>query len=362
MTLHRALYAAIAGFMLTAAASGGVAAQPSDKGSAAGLMTTTVGSAAAGSSYLADGQVEAVRETTVAPQVSGRVVTLTVHAGDQVKAGQLLVRIDPRAAQQNQAATAAQLAAAKAQLVAADRALERTRQLVEQKFLSPASLDRAEADQRAAAESVKALNAQVAGAATQTAWYTLTAPFDAVVTSVNTQIGDTAMPGKPLIQLHDPSALRIAVNVPAAVAARLNVKGTVSIDIPDAPEQVRNPAPGPIVIVAAADPVSHTQLVRIELPRGARDLHPGLFARVRLPLTGEAGVSAQRLTVPRSAVVARGDLRGVYVVDEHGVALRQVRIGRSDADEVEILAGIGSGEKIALDPVAAARVVGVVKK
>ncbi len=359
MTVHRGLLATIATLAVVAAVP--LAAQPGPQ-APADLATTTVGTAAGGAAYLADGQVEAVRETSISPQVSGQVITLTVRAGDKVKAGQLLVRIDPRAAQQNQAAAVAQLAAAKAQLVAADRSLERTRQLVAQKFLSPATLDRAEADQRAAAESVKALNAQMAGAATQTGWYTLNAPFDAIVTSVSTQIGDTAMPGKPLLQLHDPSALRVAVNVPAAVVSRLDLQGRPVIDIPDAPAEARSPTAGTVVIVAAADPVSHTQLVRIDLPPATGAIQPGLFARVRLPMAGEAPPAGARLMVPSSAVVARGDLRGVFVVDTHGVALRQVRIGRAHADEVEVLAGVSSGEKIATDPVAAARVAGVVKK
>lgn len=324
------------------------------------VPTVQVGTVAAGASYVADGQVEAVRQTVIAPQVSGRVTLLAVKAGDAVRAGQVLVRIDARAAEQNQAATAAQLAAARAQLIAAERNLERTRKLVEQKFLSPNTLDRVEADQRAAAETVKALSAQTAGAAAQTGWHTIAAPFDAVVASVTTEVGDTAMPGKPLLQLHDPAALRIATNVPAALAARIEPAGAagaaVAIEIPDAPAEARRPAAGRVTVVAAADPVSHTQLVRIDLPRGLAGLTPGLFARVRLPLAGETAATASRLTVPSAALVTRGDLRAVYVADRQGgFVLRQVRVGRMQGDGFEVLAGLSDGEAVALDPVAAAR-------
>jgi len=332
--------------------------QQTPAASPARLATATVGSVAAGARYLADGQVEAARETPITSQVSGQVLVRTVREGDRVRAGQVLVRIDPRAAQQNQAAITAQLAGARAQLVAADRNLERSRELVAQKFLSPATLDRAEAEQRAAAETVKALAAQAAGAATQTGWHTIVAPFDAVVTSVSTEVGDTALPGKPLMQLHDPSALRVAVNVPAAIAARIDAQGQPAIEIPDAAPASRQPAAGALVVVPAADPLSHTQLVRIDLPRRIAGLHPGLFARVWLPVAREAGAEAARLTVPRSALVTRGDLRAVYTVGDAGVALRQVRVGRSQGDEVEILSGLAAGEKVALDPVAAARAAG----
>lgn len=329
---------------------------------AAALATSTVGGREAGAVYLADGQVEAVREATLTAQVSGQVIVRTVNAGDQVKAGQVLLRIDPSAARQNQAAVSAQLAGARAQLVAAERHLERTRTLVEQKFVSPAVLDRAEADYRAAAESVKALTAQTAGAATQTGWHTISAPFDAVVTSVSTELGDTVMPGRPLMVLHDPTALRVAVNVPAATAGRIDTAGKPSIVIPDAKGDSSHPVPGRIVVVPAADPLSHTQLVRIDLPRGITGLHPGLFTRVQLPLASDDPSDAIRLTVPKASIVARGDLRGVYVVDDRGVELRQVRLGRAHGDEVEVLAGVSRGEKVALDPVAAARQAGVIRK
>lgn len=330
----------------------------------AAVPTAPVRSLSAGSSYLADGQVESLRQTMIASQVAGSVIALPVKAGDTVKAGQLLLRIDARAAQQNQAASAAQLAAAQAQLTAADRQLDRTRQLVGQKFLSASALDRAEADQRAAAETVKALQAQTAGAATQTGWHTLAAPFDAIVSSVSTELGDTALPGKVLMQLHDPGSLRVAVNLPASVAARLDTAGAAVVEVPDAIGDARNPAVVRTTLVAAADPVSRTQLVRLDLPRGIAGLTPGLFARVRLPLlpSREAVAQAQgRVAVPATAVVSRGDLRAVYVADDRGgYLLRQVRLGRSQGDEVEVLAGLSEGERVALDPVAAARVAGLV--
>jgi RND family efflux transporter MFP subunit len=317
----------------------------------------------AGATYQADGQVEAVRQTVVAAQVSGRVMALGARAGDAVKPGQMLVRIDARAAEQSQAASAAQLAAAQAQLVAAERNLERTRQLVAQKFLSPSALDKAEADQRAAAETVKSMAAQAAGAATQTGWHVIAAPFGGYVTAVSTEIGDTALPGKPLMQIHDPSALRVAVNLPAAVAARLDTSARAQIEVPDALGEARHPVAQNVIVVPAADPTSHTQLVRLEFKPGLAGLSPGLFARVRLPLTGGTGPGAARLSVPAAAVVARGDLKAVYVVDAAGaVTLRQVRLGRPLGDDVEVLAGLAAGEGVALDPVAASRLAGRVKK
>jgi hypothetical protein len=74
-----------------------------------------------------------------------------------------------------------------------------------------------------------------------------------------------------------------------------------------------------------------------------------MFVKVGL-VVGES----ERLLVPRSAVVERSEMRGIYVVAPDGrVGLRQVRLGHVRGERVEILAGLAGGERIALDPVAA---------
>jgi hypothetical protein len=102
------------------------------------------------------------------------------------------------------------------------------------------------------------------------------------------------------------------------------------------------------------DPATHTVQLRVTLPAAAQGLAPGLFSRVWLPVDGAAGGS--RLYVPASAVVRRAEMTGVYVIDGQGRAqLRQVRLGRSQGTQFEVLSGLQAGEQVATDPQAAAR-------
>jgi hypothetical protein len=101
------------------------------------------------------------------------------------------------------------------------------------------------------------------------------------------------------------------------------------------------------------DPASHTVQLRLALPANVR-LAPGAYARAHLPLSAAPGDAA--LTVPAKAVVKRAELNAVYVADANGkFHLRQVRLGKASADRVVVLAGLRAGERVALDPVAAAR-------
>ena len=102
------------------------------------------------------------------------------------------------------------------------------------------------------------------------------------------------------------------------------------------------------------DAATHTVQLRITLPAAQPGLAPGLFARVWLPVAGADKTA--RLFVPASAVVRRAEMTGLYVVDAQGRAqLRQVRLGRAHGDKVEVLSGVAGGERVALDPQAAAR-------
>lgn len=305
---------------------------------AAELATAPVAAIDARPQHLLDGEVEAVRQSDIAAQVAGRIVELTVTEGDQVTEKALLVRIDARAADE-------QLKAQRALFAEAEREYERTRKLFEQKMISRTDMDRAEA-------KYSSIRAYVGAAATETDFFNVRAPYAGTVAAVDIELGDMAQPGRRLLRLYDPAALRIRAFVPEGVAPRLAPAQPVQVELPQPDGTTRVIAAGHAVLLPVVDSATHTQEVRIELPADS-GLAPGQFVRAWLPLLGSAGV---RLVVPAQAVVRRSEFHGVYVVAADGRAqLRQVRLGRALGDRVEVLAGLLEGEQVALDPLAAAR-------
>ncbi|WP_399685619.1 efflux RND transporter periplasmic adaptor subunit [Xenophilus sp.] len=299
-----------------------------------------------------DGVVEAVRQTVVAAQVQGAVVALLVKAGDAVRAGQVLLRLDARAAEQAAAARAAQAAAAGAARDAAAREYERQQQLFRRHYISQAALDRAEAQFKAARAETAAQLAGAAAARTQSGFHVIQAPYDGVVADVSVVLGDMAMPGRPLLTLYDPAALRVRVAVPESASSATPAPQAVEIRLAGAASAVR---PASLQWLPAADPGTHTRELRLALPGGLAGARPGQFARVLLPAARPAA-GGPRLLVPAAAVVRRAELTAVYVVGADGRALlRQVRLGPAAGDAVEVLAGVEAGEQVALDPQAAAR-------
>jgi len=133
----------------------------------------------------AEGVVEAVRQSTLAAQVAGRVVSLKVKAGDAVSAGQVLAQIDARSAVQAEAASQSQVREARANLANVKAKYERNRQLFAQKFISQAALDQAEAEYVAAQEQTAAAIANASQAATSTSFTAITAPYSGVVASTS---------------------------------------------------------------------------------------------------------------------------------------------------------------------------------
>jgi multidrug efflux pump subunit AcrA (membrane-fusion protein) len=112
-------------------------------------------------------------------------------------------------------------------------------------------------------------------------------------------------------------------------------------------------------VLPTVDPATHTVQVRLDLPADAAgDASPGAFARAWLSRAPESGDGARtRLFVPSGAIVRRAEMTGVYVIGANGrPLLRQVRLGPAVGDEVEVLAGVAAGDRVATDPQAAARV------
>lgn len=320
---------------------------------AADLETAVVETAGGSDVYAADGVLEAVRQTTIAAQVAGRITDLRARAGDTVKAGQVLARVDERVAAQQATASQAQVAAAEAQLEAARREYARSQRLFGKQYLSQAAMEQAEANFKATEAQVRATLAQAGVANTQTSLHTIQAPYAGVIAEVACELGDTAAPGKPLIRIYDPAALRVVATLPESYARSLAKGRPAKLEFPGAPAALRWQTPVSLTLLPTADPGSHTLQVRLALQPNLAGLTPGMFARAHLPV--EAG-PAGRLTVPARAVITRTELNAVYVVNKQNYAqLRQVRLGRVDGDRVEVLAGVAAGERVALDPVAAAQ-------
>jgi multidrug efflux system membrane fusion protein len=307
-----------------------------------------------------EGVVEAVRQTIVAAQVPGTVVALSVRAGDTVHAGQVLARIDARAAEQTAAAGAAQARAARAAMDIASRDLERQQQLFAQGFISRAALDRAEAQARAALAEASAQGANAAAAMAQSDLHVVKAPYAGVVADVAVVLGEMALPGRALLTLYDPTALRVSAPIPQTTVAGLDgTHFSPRLEVPGVTAGRIDPAR--VQILPTVDAASHTLALRLDLPAGTSAV-PGMFARVWLPQpgdgasTGPVGAEAH-LFVPSRSLVRRTELAAVYVIGKDGrPLLRQVRPGRIADGEVEILSGVAAGERVALDPQAAARV------
>lgn len=297
--------------------------------------------------YSAEGVVEAAKQSTVSAQISGRVAAVNFDVGDKVKKGQVLVRIDATEVGQALNERRAQLAEAMASFENAKSIYSRTQSLFEKKFVSQAALDKARAEFEAAKSRVDARRANVGIAANTESYATVVAPFSGVVSARHVEIGEMAYPGKPLMTGFDPRALRLTVSVPqyrlAAVKANLKEGAWIMLG------QDKALRPASVTVLPAANPLTHTTQVRLEFPPDTEGIYPGMFARAEFPLG-----HAEKLLIPASSVLRRSEVTAVYVLNGTGkYELRQVRLGEPADGEIEVLAGLSPGEKIALNPIKA---------
>jgi RND family efflux transporter MFP subunit len=281
--------------------------------------------------YPAEAVVEAVHSATVAAQVQGRVVEVRADAGQRVKKGEVLMRIDAR----EFAETAS---AAQAQFIQAKANYERMKNLYVQKFVSSAALDKAEADYKSAQATAGASGASYSHA-------TITAPMSGIVAQRHTELGEMAAPGKPLVTVYEPRGLRVIASIPQYKLADVRKMRKAKLEFPEAGVWVEATR---VEILPTADARSHTVTARLYLPDNVEGVFPGMAARAHF-VTG----SGKKLTVPVKAAIRRGEVTAVYVIDAQNVPrLRQVRLGEMLGNgELEVLAGVSAGDRVSLEPI-----------
>jgi membrane fusion protein, multidrug efflux system len=299
------------------------------------------------------GTVRATLTSQVSSQLMGNILEIRAHEGDRVQNGQVLAVLDDAQSRSGTDQAAAAVAAAEKEVSAADSdlalaetTLKRYQQLYDKKSVSPQEFDEIKAHYQSAEarrDMARAGQAQASAGLTQartSLGYTrIRAPFTGIVTEKKADTGTLASPGMPMFTIEDTRSYRLEVAVDESDLRLVHV-GQVSPVTIDALGNV--PLSARVVqIVPAADPASHSFLVKVELPADVR-LRSGLFGRARFS-RGERSA----LLIPRTSLVERGQLQGVYVLDANQIAgLRYVTLGKSTGEQIEVLSGLQDGEKL----------------
>lgn len=298
-------------------------------------------------SYSAEGLVEATRQSTVSAQISGRIKEINFDVGEPVSKGKVILRIDERETAQALAGSTAKVAQAQAALQNAKATYERSKQLFQQKFISQSALDKTKADFDVARAQAAASEAGAEQAGLAHSYSEVIAPYSGVVAARLVEVGEMVMPGKPMMVGFDPAGMRVIVSVPQYQLSAIGKNPQARVEIPSLNRWIKASS---VTVQPLADARTHSTQVRVYLPENETGIYPGMFVRTHF-VVGKS----TRLVVPSSAILRRGEVVAVYVVDDqNAVKLRQVRLGEVSAEgAVEILAGLNPGENIALDPVRA---------
>jgi RND family efflux transporter MFP subunit len=322
----------------------------------------------------ASGYVTARRRATVSSKITGKVVEVNVEEGRRVAQGQVLARLDdstPRAA----------LALAQAQAEAARRALRenevrlaqaqlnqrRTAQLLQERIASQSQLDDAKAESDSIEARVAALQEQIRVAERQIEVqeaeldnYVIRAPFSGIAISKDAQAGEMVSPVTAgggftrtgISTIVDMNSLEIEVDVNESYISRVNA-GQDADAVLDAYPDWHIPS-RVITLVPTADRQKATVLVRLAFKKLDPRILPDMAIKVTFLREGDDTTATDGRQpvplVPRAAIKTVGSDNFAFVVRGDLVERRAVRVGGTDGDRLEVLAGVQPGDRVVLSP------------
>lgn len=269
------------------------------------------------------GTVRSKLRAIIEAKVSGKIDSMLVEPGQEVKTGTLLATLDAREIQ-------ARYDQAKAVFEQASSELKRYTYLLEAKVTT-------QADYEARLAQYKVAEANLKEAETMLSYAKIIAPFDGVITRKIADVGDLAYPGKPILEMEDPQFLRFEANVPEALFDKVQSGAKYTVIIPALSIEIEGVVSE---IAPVADPNTRTFLVKLDLPK-IKGLRTGLFGRLKIPASQSAA-----LRVPANAILVRGQMEIAFVVEGNVARLRLVKTGERVGDEIEVLSGVEEGEKI----------------
>lgn len=322
---------------------------------------------------LVGGTVAAHKSVVLSAQMPGRIVSIAGEEGDRFKQGNLLVKINDDELQAQRQTALAQFNTAT--IAANNASIQHHRQLVspavsnrapggmgmpgifDQVFTNRMSdmmgtrdygvergadifAARAQLDQ--AHQAVQQARSQIQKIDTKLRDTMSIAPFNGVIVTKNIEVGDTVQPGQALLVYEDLDVLEIVVDVPGRLVDKLSEGQLVNARIDGVDGEV---AVKVSRIFPTSDPIRHTTRVELTLP-DSKHISPGNYAEVSIPVSKSA--EKKRLLIPVSAVVERGGIPSVLVVNKQNkVELRLARLGNIlPSGEVVVLYGVKENEQV----------------
>jgi len=270
------------------------------------------------------GNVEAAQRAVLSAKVTGVVDAVKVAPGARVARGEVLATIDAR-----------EIRARLDSAVAAQDQAKKDFARIE-RLLQSGSSTRQEFD--AATTRLRTSDAALVEARTMLQYTEISAPFDGVITRKLVEVGDLATPGKPLLEMENSALLRFECEIPEALVDRVQM----GAELPVAIDAAGATLTGKVSEIApSASAGSRTFLVKLDLPPAER-LRAGQFGRVSVPVRERPAV-----LVAEQAVVRRGQIESVFVVEGGVARLRLVKTGRQHDGRVEVVSGLAGGEQVA---------------
>ena len=306
-----------------------------------GIKTVAVRTVREMGNVTVSGTVEARQTADVSSRISGYVLALKVHAGDRVKEGEELLRIDTKALKEQEDRARAARDKALADLANAERNYHRYKDLFQEKAVSQQEFDDYQTRYNVAKAAAEQSQAALDQAHTQLRYGVVRSPFDGVVSKREVNVGDLAEPGKTLLSVYKPDTLELVAAVAEQYAPYLNEGTGVAVEVPSLDlkqdSSIRE-------VVPQRNPEARTITVKASL-LSAKDLMPGTYGTLTF-----ATRHSEALVIPAKAVVTVGQLESVKVLHHGTVESRYVRIGRHlKNNEVEVLSGLEPGQKVVIE-------------
>lgn len=312
-----------------------------------GVQIQTITPSISDQFYETSATVKSTTSTIVSSMIMGKITSLRVKEGDRVRAGQLLLTIDSSDIAQKALGAQAGINEAMKAVEAADqnrnlvnKTYQRYKNLYNEKVMTRQEFDTISTQKRVAdieyqrtLEGVKRAQAGLGEVAVYQGYSRITAPISGIVVAKNADLGNIAAPSQPLLTIEKDSAIEIEADINESLINRISAGTPVYLESDGTTIQSTITR-----IIPKVDPTTRTFKAKIAIS----GLKSGQYVKVKIPVGSKTA-----LYVPQNAVVQKGQLAGVYAVDDKNiVSYRLIRTGKQIGSQFEVLSGLNSGDKI----------------